>query len=500
MNPMLLCDFYKIDHRRQYPEGTTLVYSNFTPRKSRRNGVNEVVFFGLQSFIKDYFLGVFNRWFFDRPIEETLYEMQLIIGPTVGKDFSYAHITDLHALGYLPLEIKALPEGARVPVGVPMLTIKNTHPDFAWLTNYIETILSASLWGPCTAATIAAEYRKLLEYYAELTGGDKNFIDFQAHDFSFRGMYGLESGALSGAGHLLSFKGTDTIPAIQMLRNLYNADPDKELIGCSVSATEHSVMCAGGKENEFETYRRLLTEVYPSGVISIVSDTWDLWNVIANYLPLLKNIIMSRDGKLVIRPDSGDPADILCGDLLANPVDKILSYSLLRKHEAAHKGIIECLWDIFGGSINEKGYKVLDPHIGAIYGDSITLERAEEILKRLEDKGFASTNIIFGIGSYTYQYITRDTFSFAMKATYIEVNGEGREIFKDPITDFGEKKSAKGLLMVIDATPNKSSPSYELIDQVSWEHENIGYLDTVFKDGKIIKETSLSEIRSRLHD
>jgi Nicotinic acid phosphoribosyltransferase len=234
---------------------------------------------------------------------------------------------------------------------------------------------------------------------------------------------------------LLSFTGTDTIPAIDWLEHFYNADAEKELIGGSVPATEHSVMCLGGNETEKETFLRLITEVYPKGIVSIVSDTWDYWKVVDKLLRELKPNIMSRDGKVVIRPDSGDPVKIVCGD-----PD---SYNV-----PVRKGTIEVLWDIFGGTINSKGYKQLDPHIGVIYGDSITLDRCRDICENLKQKGFASTNIVFGIGSYTYQYVTRDTFGFAMKATHGIVNGQPVDIYKDPITDDGVKKSAKGLLCV----------------------------------------------------
>jgi nicotinamide phosphoribosyltransferase len=237
-------------------------------------------------------------------------------------------------------------------------------------------------------------------------------------------------------------------------------------------------------------------ETYPTGILSIVSDTWDLWKVCTEHLVTLKEEILARDGKVVIRPDSGDPVDIICG-LNSNP--PIMIDSELLKSKDVHsepkvKGVIELLWDVFGGTINEQGYKVLDSHIGAIYGDSITIERAEEICKRLEAKGFASTNIVLGVGSFTYQYNTRDTFGFAMKATYVEVNGEGREIFKDPITDDGTKKSATGLLFVgLD-----DNLQIALYDKVSWKEEGMGLLQTIYKDGKFENTTTLTEIRERL--
>ncbi|WKB79883.1 nicotinate phosphoribosyltransferase [Cellulophaga lytica] len=481
MNPLLYTDGYKVDHRRQYPEGTTLVYSNWTPRKSRIDAIDEVVFFGLQYFIKKYIIEEFNTNFFNKPKKEIAEKYSRRINNYLGPNsVGIKHIEDLHDLGYLPMVIKALPEGSSVPIRVPMMTMYNTLPEFFWLTNYFETILSTTIWMPCTSATIAKQYRKILDKYAKETSTALEFVDWQGHDFSMRGIAGMEAAVMSASGHLLSFSGTDTIPAIDFLEEYYNANSDNELVGGSVAATEHSVMCMGTNTGEQETFKRLITEVYPNGIVSIVSDTWDLWKVLTEYLPNLKEDVLARDGKVVIRPDSGDPADIICG----NPNGKT---------EEEKKGVIELLWEIFGGQTNSKGYKELDPHIGAIYGDSITTARATDICERLKQKGFASTNVVLGIGSFTYQYNTRDTFGFAMKATYGEVNGEGREIFKDPITDDGTKKSAKGLLKI-----EKENGTYKLVDQVNWEQEKTGELKEVFKDGKLLIDDSLQDIRNRV--
>ena len=481
-NPFLLTDYYKVGHVFQYPENTTLVYSNLTPRKSRFENIDEMVFFGLQYFIKEYLLEYFNENFFKRSKPEVMNEYKRRIRTSLGADLpTYEHLERLHDLGYVPVEIKALPEGSLVPMRVPCLTVINTKPEFYWLTNFLETILSAVIWQPCTSATISYEYSKLLYKYASETGMPPDFVQWQGHDFSFRGMSSLESAVTSGMGHLLSFTGTDTIPAIDALEKYYNADADKELIGGSVAATEHSVMCSGSKEAELETFKRLITEVYPSGIISIVSDTWDLWKVCTEYLSALRQTVLQRNGKVVIRPDSGDPVKIICGDANGKTITE-------------RKGVIELLWDIFGGSITNNGYKLLDPHIGAIYGDSINLERAEAICEGLKQKGFAS-QVVFGIGSFTYQYNTRDTFGLAMKATYVEVNGEGREIFKNPVTDDGTKRSATGLLQVM-----KENGKYTLKDRVSWTEEKQSELKTVFKDGKLLTEFSLNDIRQRLDE
>ncbi len=355
----------------------------------------------------------------------------------------------------------------------------NTKPEFFWLTNYLETLLSNIIWQPCTSATIAKQYRKILFSFAMETDKDNvDFITWQGHDFSMRGMSGIESSILSGMGHALSFSGSDTLPVAKSFETYYNADVTTELVVGSVNATEHSVMCAGSKDDEIGTFRRLL-KTYPTGILSVVSDTWDLWKVLTEYLPKLRNEILEREGKLVIRPDSGDPVDIICG---CDHNDVTIA-----------KGVIELLWEEFGGTINDQGYKVLNPKIGAIYGDSITIHRATQICERLKAKGFASTNVVLGIGSFTYQYNTRDTFGFAMKATYVEINGEGREIFKDPITDDGTKKSAKGRIKLYE---DQGQIKYK--DQVSSEEEKEGLLKTIFKDGEILIDESLSVIRKRI--
>lgn len=524
IQPTIMADFYKMDHKSQYPAGTNRVYSNFTARSSRMRGIDSVVFFGLQYFIKEYLIKQWNENFFGRSKEEVLRKYKRMMDHTLGKDtISIESLFDLHDLGYLPIEIKALEEGTIVPIKVPMLTV-DSKEGFGWLTNYIETILSCILWGPVTSATTAKLYKDILDMYCDITGGDKSFIQWQGHDFSMRGMFGLEAACLSGAGHLLSFTGTDTIPAIEFLENYYGANIENNLIGSSVPATEHSVMCAGGRDSEFETYKRLITEVYPEGIVSIVSDTWHFWDVITNHLVSLKDDIMKRNGKLVIRPDSGDPVNIICGLIKVDHPSEIIdnvapenwsNYFFVEngKHfqmimnteknkeiaeidERVCKGAVELLWDIFGGIENEKGYKVLDPHIGIIYGDSITVDRCNNILARLAYKKFVSTTPVFGIGSYTYQHVTRDTFGMAMKSTYCEVNGEPREIFKDPFTDNGTKRSAKGLLAVYK---DEGTGKLVLQDQVTQEQVDNCELKTVFLNSKLIRETTLDEIRERLN-
>jgi nicotinamide phosphoribosyltransferase len=510
MNPILLTDYYKTEHFRMYPEGTTMIYSNLTPRKSRVDGVDSIIFFGLQHFVKKYLLDKFKTEFFNKPWEEVEEEYKYAIHTETG------HIKALHELGYLPIKIKALPEGSRCPIRVPCMTIRNTLPEFFWLTNYLETLISCQLWQPITSATLAAEYWKILSKYAKETTGSDDGVQWQAHDFSMRGMSSVESAILSGMGHLTSFTGTDTIPAIYALRDSYRAEG---LIGASVPATEHSVMCMGTKDDEVGTFSNLL-DLYPSGILSVVSDTWDLWKVLTEYLPILKDKILGRDGKLVIRPDSGDPVDIICGLNTGNNGEYQKHRSNHKDEEPAWKGVIELLWDTFGGKINEYGYKVLNPCVGAIYGDSINLDRAQDICKRLKAKGFASTNVVLGVGSYTYQYNTRDTFGFAVKATYGELTEmedmtpeehgfpvmdstaimiqviKPREIFKDPITDDGTKKSLKGLLSV--RSYDRDNKQLYVKDQCTRDEEENSLLETVFEDGKLVREQILDDIRKRI--
>ncbi len=488
INPLNAIDFYKTDHRRQYPEGTTEVYANFTPRSKRLAKVLDqddvrVVFFGLQYFIQDYLIDCWQENFFrqDKAKVVSAYQRRMDTSLGVGA-IPTNHIEALYDLGYLPLRIKALPEGSLVDIGIPLLTIVNTHPDFFWLTNYIESVMSTYLWKPITSATTAFQYKKLVTEYALKTGTPLDFTLFQCHDFSFRGLSGIQDGIISGAAHLTSFYGTDTVLAIDALEEYYQADATQEIIGASVPATEHSVMAMGLQDGELETFRRLISDLYPTGILSIVSDTWDFWQVVTEYMVILKETILQRDGKLVLRPDSGDPVKIICGDDSAPPCTP------------ENKGAIQCLWEIFGGSITPEGYKMLNPHIGLIYGDSITLDRASQILAKLEEKGFASGNVVFGIGSYTYQYVTRDNFGFAVKATSGMVNGERRNIFKNPKTDNGVKKSAKGLLRV-----EKECDRFVLYQEQTEKQEQQGALETVFLNGKLVKSYSLKEIRERIN-
>lgn len=514
--PTLLCDFYKTAHKDQYKPNTSLIYSTWTPRSNQHlQKVDRVVQFGLQAFIKKYLMSYFDEAFFKRAEDEVVTEYVEFIKRTLGTDVTGEHIRELHQLGYLPIRIKAIPEGKSTAIRVPLLTIENTNSKFFWITNYLETLLSTSLWQPSTSASIARQYRKLLTAYGLATCDDLSHVQFQAHDFSMRGMSSLESAETSGAGHLTSFLGTDTIPAINYVEAYYPTNG--QLVGSSIPATEHSVMCSHGM-NELETFRFLIEDVYPKGFVSIVSDTWDFWKNIEETLPALKDKIMTRDGKVVIRPDSGDPVSILVGTVPVRNLElvqaleegsgyflkdgKVVKITKATGEEpkispddrtSEEKGLIECLWEIFGGYTNEKSYRVLDSHIGAIYGDSITLQRAEQILHGLQSKKFASSNITFGVGSFTYQYLTRDSLGFAMKATYAIIEGKETHLFKDPKTDNGTKKSQKGLVAVLD----NGSAVVDGLYQDSPEL-NQSELETVFDNGELLKVFTWEEVKENI--
>jgi nicotinamide phosphoribosyltransferase len=478
--PTMQKDVYKEFHRQAYHPNVTTVYSNYTNRNGKLSNINnneKVCFVGLQYFIMSYLIEEWKRGFFQLDKNNAVKRHKRILSSMLGYDIDVSYLEKLHDLGYLPLHIKALEEGTMVPYGVSPMTISNTLDGFQWLTNMIETVISCESWPIQTSATTSIEYFRNFKKYFDIAGVDQSLIQFMGHDFSFRGMFGKQAAAMSGFGHLCSgFVGTDTIPAVLFAENYYGADCETELVGCSVNATEHSVTCSWQEEGEESFIKYLMNEVSQKGILSIVADTWDFWNLVTNILPKLKDCIMNREGKVVIRPDSGDPVDIICGTYETDGTTP------------EQKGLIECLWDIFGGTQTEKGFKLLDEHIGAIYGDAITLDRQVLICEKLINKGFAPT-VVLGIGSYSYQYVTRDTHGSAIKATSVVKEGERKDIFKDPKTD-SKKKSAKGLLRV-----EMEDGELIMYDQQTEEQEKQGLLKTVFLDGELKRKTNLRLIR-----
>lgn len=481
MYPIYLIDFYKVGHIDQYPSGITQIWSNWTPRTSRIKEQKTVVHFGLQYFIKKVLIESFQHDFFNLDLKEVVSDYAAVMKATLGLEKPRTdHIAGLHQLGYLPLDIYSVPEGNSTPLNCPSVVLTNTHPDFFWLPNYFETMLSAYLWKPSTSATTAQRFRLLFEKYARDAGEtDFSFVDWQGHDFSMRGMSGIEDAILSGMGHLTCFSGTDSLPAILAANQYYGAGLS---CGGSVPATEHSVMCAGGQDGEFETFRRLIEDIYPTGIVSIVSDSWDLWRVLTEYIPRLRESIHARDGKVVIRPDSGVPDLIICGNEAAEG--------------PAKKGVMELLAECLGVIDRTEGGSRALPLIrngGAIYGDAISYERAEKILKGIVDKGLSPFNMVFGIGSYTYEYVTRDTYGFAMKATATRQNGQIIPIFKKPVTDTGGKFSHKGIPVV-----NGESGKYVVSEQSQPEDLDRCAFKKVYSNGKLLVDDSFATIRSRV--
>lgn len=511
-NPALLTDGYKFCHKDQYPEGMEWTYETWTSRKSRIKGVTHAIYFGMQGALATLYWK-WQRNFFERPLKlaaqrETIESLSGTFGvtnPEMVKNYDYSHFAKLHKLGYLPIRIKALKEGSFVPIGgkfiingkevekrgVPMYTIDNTLPEFFWFPGYLETPLSCLSWQPMTAATIADKYKRILTYYAELTGCNQPGRVFnQGGDFSMRGMGSPEAAYRTTPGHLLSFGSSATVPARNYLMAYYNAKPD---VIAYAPSTEHSVMESYGRK-EKDGFIKLITKVYPSGIVTVVGDTYNLWNFVDNVLtdPEVKEAIMSRNGKVNIRPDSGEPVDIICGD--ANVSEKRLDERLEDFEETIKKGMIKRLYEIFGGTINEAGFIEIDSHIGCVYGDSITPERAIAICEGLMKNGFVTVSVGLGIGSFTYQYMTRDTLGFALKATAEIINGKFKAIYKDPATDSDSfKKSQKGLVAVVF-----EDGDYKLIDNLTPEtikDVKGNLLEDVFVDGEFVRTQTFDEIR-----
>lgn len=475
-NSLYYTDGYKVGHKRMLAPNTNFLYGTWIPRSVKRanKGITKILSFG-QKLTWKWIHDEFEENFFKLPLEEAMKfgkDMSLYL----MQEYNASHFEELHKLGFLPIRAKSLPEGVETNPNVPHMTFINTRKGFAWLTLYLETIVSSLAWVSSTSATTALQYRRNAKHWVMKTDpANAWLIDYMCHDFSARGMSPFDMIA-SGLGHATSHRGSDTLIVILAARYFYGEPEDKVCIN-SVNASEHSVSTTKiftvGEQQMISDWLK----EFDKGILSIVSDTFDLWKLITVYLVALKSEIMARDGKLVIRPDSGNPVYIICG----NPNGAT---------EAERKGVIELLWDIFGGTVNNQGYKVLDPHIGCIYGDSITLDRQVQIYELLADKGFASTNIVLGVGSYTYRYVTRDSLGFAAKGAWFEADGKEYDIYKDPVTDDGTKKSLKGLIQVTE--------NYEVKTQCTHEEESKGMLQVIYEDGKFFNETTLEQVRERI--
>lgn len=455
-------DAYKLGHMCQYPQDTEYVYSVLQLRSDKN--FKQVPIVGLQYLIKEYLM----QPILEEDVKELIEESKLM---GIYHPETETKLMALVELGYLPIEIKALPEGSIVEMPNAICTIQNTVKGFHWCVGMVETLL-LKWWSALTTSACSFEYRKLVNKYFRETSDNDFLQPFAVHDFGSRGCQAPEDASFTGMAHLLNFDGSDTIVAMPLIRKYYNA---QGMVGCSVPASEHSVMCSFGREDEIKAFEHMM-DTYPTGIVSIVSDTYNWYDVMDKMTLDLKDKIMARDGKVVFRPDSGNPYEIICG--ISPMRGTAMTYG------SKQLGGIRALDKVFGHTINSKGYKVLDSHVGLIYGDGMYLERFEKTLETLKHLGYSAENLVIGVGGILRNH-SRDTLGAAFKATCVCRNGVWTPIMKDPITDQG-KKSYKGFVYV-----SKQDGKYVTSNQETSEN----LLTTVFKDGKIIKDYTWEEIK-----
>lgn len=456
-NIILNTDSYKVSMWKQYPVGTTGVYSYI---ESRGGKYDQTVFFGLQAFIKEYLLD---------PITQADIDVADEILTAHGEPFNregWQYILDTHG-GYLPVVIRAVPEGTVVPVKNVLATIENTDPQCFWLTTWLETALLRAIWYPTTVATQSWTIKQVITDYLKKTG-DTALIDFKLHDFGARGVSSLESAGIGGAAHLVNFMGTDTLSGILYAREFYNAG----IAGFSIPAAEHSTITSWGRDNEVEAYRNMLKQFGREGsILAVVSDSYDVFNAASKlWGEELKEQVIASGATLVIRPDSGDPVDV-------------------------NRKLVTILGEKFGYTTNAKGFKVLN-NVRLIQGDGINELTVRSILGAFMADGWSADNIAFGMGGALLQQIDRDTQKFAMKCSSAQINGVWIDVQKDPITDSG-KKSKAGRVTLWQSGGEVSSG---IKPPTGWTDKGYGgwteALQTVFRDGKIIREYDFAEVRA----
>lgn len=446
-------DSYKISHWKQYPEGTTTVFSFF---ESRGGELPEVTFFGLQYIIKKHLVGV-------QVTEEAIQEAKRYFArhfgdETLFNEAGWRHILRKHK-GKLPLRIKAVAEGTSVSVGNVMVTVENTDPEVPWLTNYAETILS-EVWYPSSVATLSRAMKKVILGYL-LRTGDPSLIAFKLHDFGYRGSTSDESAGIGGAAHLVNFMGTDTLAAIDVAADYYS----EEMAGFSIPAAEHSTITSWGRSGERKAYENMLTQ-FPKGLVAVVSDSYDIFAACTKiWGEELKDKVLARDGVLVVRPDSGHPPTVVVS-------------------------VLDTLGEAFGTTVNAKGYKVLDPHVRVIQGDGIDLPMLGEVLAAMEVAGWSADNVAFGSGGGLLQKVNRDTHKFAFKCSAILRDGVGwLDVMKDPVTDPGKRSKAGRLALIRDGE------GFRTVRDVEAGEHNL--LRTVFENGELVIDQSFADIRLR---
>lgn len=452
-NILLLTDSYKVSHHLQYPAGTESIYSYF---ESRGGEFPEIVFFGLQYYLKKYLTGqVVTQEKID--FAEELFATHLN-SPTIFNREGWLHILDQYD-GRLPVSIKAVPEGNIVPTHNVMMTIENTDPKCYWLTNYLESLL-VQVWYASTVATQSRSMKQtLLKYLSE--SGDPSLVDFKLHDFGFRGVSSVETAALGGAAHLINFRGTDTFAGVLTAREYYG----EAMAGFSIPAAEHSTITSWGRENEVHAMENMLDQ-FPTGLVAVVSDSFDIYAACSNlWGEKLKDKIMGREGTLVIRPDSGDPPTVVVE-------------------------ILELLGDAFGVRLNHQGFKLLPPQVRVIQGDGIDRHMLVKILDAMLASGWSADNVAFGSGGGLLQKMNRDTSKYAFKCASAIVDGEARDVYKQPVTDNGKRSKAGRMKLV------RKGDSFETLINDSQDPRPDELVEVV-RNGSIMKEMSFAEIRER---
>jgi nicotinamide phosphoribosyltransferase len=455
-------DSYKVSHYRQLPPGTTRIWSYL---ESRGGLFDSTVFFGLQYILKKHLVGKQLTDSYDLDWAEEIINGH--IGPGIFNRAGWQRIIDVHN-GYLPLEIRAVPEGTDVPTGNILMSVVNTDPKLPWLTNYVETLLM-QVWYPISVCTLSNRIRALILRYLEETG-DPGLIDFKLHDFGFRGVSSHESAAIGGLAHLVNFLGTDTMAALDCARSYYGC----KMAGFSVPASEHSTITSWGRSREVDAYANMLAQ-FPAGIVACVSDSYDIYNACRNlWGGELKDRVTERDGVLVVRPDSGNPREVV-------------------------RRVVQILDQQFGSSLNKKGYRVLDPHVRVIQGDGVDRDSIDDVLSTLKEEGYAADNVTFGMGGALLQKLNRDTQKMAFKCSAVEIDSEWVDVWKDPTTDPG-KRSKKGRLKLIKAAGWPARPMTVREDDPVWlnspEHPDL--LQTVFKNGELLIDQDLDTIRERV--
>lgn len=458
-NIIFKTDSYKVSHYKFLPLGMEELFLYLEARKDRDNfGGN--LFFGLQYIIKRHLLGRVLSEGMIREAKELLGEHFSNNG--IFNERSFNSLLKKYG-GLMPVRIKAVPEGLFVPPGNVLMTIEATDPEFHWLPGFLESLL-LQVWKPSTVATYSRQCKKVIaKYWLKSSDKPLESMDFKLrlHDFGFRGSDCWESSGIAGMSHLVNFKGTDTLSALVFSRNYYG----EKVAGYSVPAAEHSTIISWGKGNEEQAYENAMN-AYAKGIVSIVSDSYDIFNAVENfYCGSLKEKILKRDGKVVIRPDSGNPVDVI-------------------------RRILKILWEKFGGSINQKGYRVLNPKIGLIQGDGIDLLMIEKILDAMVEDKFSTENVVFGSGGALLQKHCRDDHGFAVKASWTRINGKEFDLAKTPVTDPG-KSSKKGRLALVDRDNR-----YVTIKEDEIRPEEFNILETVFENGELIKECSFDDVRN----